>query len=579
MWLAAAPRPADASAFVDTQWPTEGGQDAREPEGAFERISKTYFAARTLVGLALLASLGALWASGQGVSPYLLAVATAYLALAGASSLWATLRPDREEVLATYKSRDALAIGVDILVFTSLQLIDSLRTLNFAALLALPVLMAGVLMPRRLAIGTAAGVSLVLMGLALQASLETAPGWTLLAPSGLAGIGLFLVAWLAGEMAQRLARERQRARDSLLMARQQARLNRLMIDGMAEGVLVVDRALRVQAANAPAWSLLGFSALPETVPVELRGKPEWAALADAVEQGFGEMRWPEAGRDVLLSLSEPVVLRVRMRFTGPLDVDAGQAMEAAPDFCLLLAEESRSAQARVQQEKLAAMGRMSAGVAHEIRNPLAAISQANALWREENLPAPQRRLSDIVHDNVARLQRLVDDVLQAIPSQTGEPVPVDVVDAVRRSVQAWQSTAAVGAERVQIEAPEVSDTPMRVLFDPEHLRRLLVNLLDNAHRHASPAQGALRVRVQPVWPQGVRLEVSNDGPLIEPQVQARLFEPFFSTFSRGSGLGLYICRELCERYGARIEYQPVQPADAFPSRAWPAFVVNLRRST
>ena len=120
---------------------------------------------------------------------------------------------------------------------------------------------------------------------------------------------------------------------------------------------------------------------------------------------------------------------------------------------------------------------------------------------------------------------------------------------------------------------EISAESLGVNFDPEHLRRVLVNLLDNAHRHASGAPGSIFLRLAPRDDNWVQLSVLSDGPAITPEVERRLFEPFFSTRSRGSGLGLYICRELCERYGASIEYRPRPAAERLRNE----FFVNLQR--
>lgn len=562
--------------FTDTQWPSEESENSADPaDSAFARIARTYVTARVALGVALLATVLGVHLSGSHSTPWPVLITGVYAAIAALGLVWERriqrLVPSRHG----REQRYGLAIGLDILAFAALQLTEAAPNLNFAALLALPVLMAGVLLPRRLAIGTAAGVSIVLLVLAGRASLAASSGLALMAPTGLAGIGLFLVAWLAGELASRLVREQQRAQGSMALARQQTRLNRLMIDGMTEGVLVVDRRLQVQAANPAARRLLGMNDAPWVLPFSLSAHPAWAGLKDAVERGFMEMRWPEGGRDLTLAAPVPQELRVRMRFTQPsIPGVAEVAAGAGTDFCLMLVEETRAAQARVQQEKLAAMGRVSAGIAHEIRNPLAAIAQANALWSEDELPPAQRRLAGIVADNVARLQRIVDDVLQAIPTNAGDPLPVDAVDALRRGVQAWAAATGVAADRVQVAAP---GGVVKVFFDPEHLRRVLVNLLDNAHRHAKTGSGAVRVTLSEVSPQEASVCVSNDGPLIAPEVQAHLFEPFFSTASRGSGLGLYICRELCERYGARIEYRHIESTGTGPRRAWPSFVLTLRR--
>jgi two-component system sensor histidine kinase PilS (NtrC family) len=225
-------------------------------------------------------------------------------------------------------------------------------------------------------------------------------------------------------------------------------------------------------------------------------------------------------------------------------------------------------QVRVQQEKLAAMGRVSAGIAHEIRNPLAAIAQANELLSEDRLGRSQQRLVSIISDNVVRLRRLVDDVLESMPTGVGQAGSMNVVDLVRTVVEEWRGTVGV--------APGVVDLNLRTQqaqawFDPEHLRRILVNLLDNAYRYSSRDARAVTVTLDLGVGDGVVLMVSNDGPPISADVEMHLFEPFFSTRSRGSGLGLYLCKELCERHGANIRHVRLDPGQRHAT----AFVVLL----
>jgi two-component system sensor histidine kinase PilS (NtrC family) len=207
--------------------------------------------------------------------------------------------------------------------------------------------------------------------------------------AGLAGLGLFVITLLSGELAGRLAREELAARGSLELARQQAQLNRLVIEEMVDGVLVVDRRLRVRAANPAARELLAEQGLSPPAPFPLPSRRLAAAVAGG-RGGAGRRRtWPEAGRDVALTFESghTRTLRVRVRFMRRRDVEAGAGGRRA----LLRAAAGRRAHAAgaLRQEKLAAMGRVSAGIAHEIRNPLAAISQANALLLEDELPAPR----------------------------------------------------------------------------------------------------------------------------------------------------------------------------------------------
>ena len=115
--------------------------------------------------------------------------------------------------------------------------------------------------------------------------------------------------------------------------------------------------------------------------------------------------------------------------------------------------------------------------------------------------------------------------------------------------------------------------PVGVLFDAEHLRRVLVNLLDNAHRHASRQPGAIHLRLDSRHERQAFLSLGSDGPPIPSDVEPYLFEPFFSTRSRGTGLGLYICRELCERYGATIDYRLSMVGDV----RYNEFFVDMQR--
>jgi two-component system sensor histidine kinase PilS (NtrC family) len=205
------------------------------------------------------------------------------------------------------------------------------------------------------------------------------------------------------------------------------------------------------------------------------------------------------------------------------------------------------------------MGRVSAGIAHEIRNPLAAIAQANALLAEDLTDPGQQRLSQMVADNVERLQRIVDDVAEVSPGGSSDAPVLELGAEVGRLCAEWAGTAGLPQDDSSALFVDTGDEPLPVRFDPEHLRRVLVNLLDNALRHASGQPQAVWVRAVARADGRIELSVASDGAVIAPDVEPHLFEPFFSTRSRGTGLGLYICRELCTRYGASIDFRPRGP--------------------
>ena len=578
---------AAAQAFDDSALarPSAPLADGAEPT-AFERIYRTFIGARAVLGVTLALALAG--AAMFGLRPALAVMLLSLAYAAQSLSMWLLPRHWRAGPSAGMgrlrKPQWIATIGADGVCFVALHLLAPGSSLNFVALLVLPVLMAGVLTSRLMALATTAAITLALLVSAWLAILAGGDATQLMTQTGLAGGGFFVIAVLAGELAERLAREETSARGSLEIARQQTRLNRLVIEEMQDGVLVVDRSGRVRAANPSARRLLAARGMSRRAPFQLRRVPAWQALVETVERAFGEATWPEAGRDVNLEF-EPGrtrTLRVRIRFTqerepGPRAserVSEEASEEASEEFCVLFLEDVRNMQARTRQEKLAAMGRVSAGIAHEIRNPLAAISQANALLAEDATDPGQQRLMRMVSENVERLKRIVDDVMEVAPGPVPEPGVIDACAVVGAACSEWARANGVALGEHSLLRVDLPAEPIGVLFDAEHLRRVLVNLLDNARRHASASPGALHLRLDSRDSMRAFLSVASDGPPIPAEVERYLFEPFFSTRSRGTGLGLYICRELCERYGASCDYR-VRPGK--DSVVLNEFFVAMRR--
>ena len=581
-WFGGFAATGDASSLIDdsrfaASWQTDAETPlGRVPRGVgsstFERIYRAFIAARAALGVALVATLAV--ASLFGLRP---PVAIAVLSVVYASlaiSMWVLPRFRRgaaPHTLARLRSPQWIAtIGADLAFFIGLHVASPGSSFNYVALLVMPVLMAGVMTPRVLALGTAALATLALLVTAWLSVVSGGDATLLMTQAGLAGSGFFVVTVLAGELAGRIAREELSARGSLEIARQQAQLNRLVIEEMEDGVLVVDRAGKVRAANPSARRLLAPEGTSRAAPFQLRGVPAWGTLVDAVGRAFVEGTWPEAGRDVTLQFAPDShrSLRVRARFLKKREPRASEEM------VVLFLEDVRNVQARSRQEKLAAMGRVSAGIAHEIRNPLAAIAQANALLSEDATDPAQRQLMHMVTENVERLKRIVDDVMDVTPRRVQDVGAVDATAQLASVCSEWAQAAGVQLGEHSVLRVELPAEPVGVVFDAEHLRRVLVNLLDNARRHASHRPGAILLSLRASGETSAEFSVLSDGAPIPADVEPYLFEPFFSTRSRGAGLGLYICRELCERYGARIDYR-LLAADA-PRRN--DFSVDMRRT-
>jgi two-component system sensor histidine kinase PilS (NtrC family) len=516
-----------------------------ESSASFERLYRAFLAARAALGIALIAAqlIAAALSSPPASSTLALSASYAMAALA----LWFFPQLRRGASARNLARISSLhwwsAIGMDLLLFGVLHALDP-SGVNYGALFVMPVLMSAVLCPRRLALATAAMATLGLLGAAAWSVFSGADVGLKTTQAGLVGSGLFAVSLLAGELSARLAREERAARGSLALARQQEMLNRLVIDEMQEGVLVVDRRGRVRAMNPASRALLGADS--GELSWQLRGRADWQALVLALEDAYAARAGAETVVNLPLASGASRSLRLRLRFT--------RQREGSEELCVLFVEDNRELLARTRQEKLAAMGRVSAGIAHEIRNPLAAIAQANALLAEDVGGTRAEQLTRMVASNVQRLKRLVDDVTELAPGVQPDTQPLDVSALVQETCEDWAQVNHVAPGpgsrfELQIEAPG-----LRGLFDAEHLRRVLVNLLDNAHRHAEAGPGAIQVQLAPDA-QGLLLVVRSAGAPVPPEIERHLFEPFFSTRSRGSGLGLYICRELCERHGASIEYR------------------------
>jgi two-component system, NtrC family, sensor histidine kinase PilS len=545
----------------------------------FERLYETFIGGRAVLGLALLmAQVVGLLLGQRSKAGVIISGAYALQALL----VWLLPRWRRSGPARTRLTQGQwiATLGVDLVAFAVLHAFEPAGTFNYAALLVMPALIGGVLTSRMAALATTSMATIMLIAVALRSGLASGDWSSPLAPAGLTGIGLFVITLLAGELSSRLASEEQAARGSLELARQQVALNRLVIDEMSDGVMVIDRSARVRAANPAARRLLAAQGVGPAVPFQLQDEAAWSALMTQVLSAFDAGDWPRHGHDVTLPFSAALTrtLRLRARFTRERPGERlregadSKRTDAAEALCVLFLEDLRSVQARSRQEKLAAMGRVSAGIAHEIRNPLAAIAQANALLQEEAVGAEQHMLTAMVADNVERLKRIVDDVMEVAPAAEGTTRPIDLGAEVGRIVADWARTndVVLGAgSRLHVELPSEG---LPVLFDADHLRRVLVNLLDNARRYASAVPGAIALEARATSAEQARLALASDGEPIPPDIEPFLFEPFFSTRSRGTGLGLYICRELCERYGGSIDYWQ-HPAEA---RHRNEFVVTLR---
>ena len=521
-----------------------GAWESESDLNSFGRLWHAFMAARVTIAIALVALESLLYSLGNVNHGWSIAICTMYLCATVAVRLWSRPKPPG----STFDAQWVFTIGVDVITFSTLNFLQS-GGINYTPLFALPVLLASVLGPLLLALGTAASVAIFLLTEAWWISLQSMGELSSrFLQSGLNSSGFFAIALLANQLALRVAREEQLTKNSNSVARMQTQVNELVIETLTDGVLVIDVNGIVRSANPASRRLLATGDTTRMAPFVLATEAAWQPLVEIMRRTHMHKAPQEA--DVNLEYLGRSGRRLHVRTWLAESQDSNHQ-----GLCVMFLEDLRVMEARVRVEKMAAMGRMSAAVAHEIRNPLAAISQANALLEEDLQDPGHRQLTTMVRQNAQRLAKIVDEILNLSRVQVLDPVQHSTIldDTVVQIAHDWTKQTAT-AQQIHIKPGTDHAT---VAFDPDHLRRLMINLLDNALRYASKAPDAIKVTTQWSTAGQARLSVWSDGVPLEKTVQTHLFEPFFSSENRSSGLGLYICRELCERYGALIGYQRV----------------------
>ena len=359
-----------------------------------------------------------------------------------------------------------------------------------------------------------------------------------LTESGLLGIAFFMVSLIIQQIATRLERsERIAASQRVAIDRLEA-LNQQIVARMRTGVMVFDDGHRVLQSNPSADGFFTTAMAGQHLP---------AALVER------HHRWLEAPHltegPLRLSRESP---EVSTRF-APLNTDH-------ENLTLVFLEDTARIAREAQQLNLASLGRLSATLAHEIRNPLSAISHATELLEEGDASEEDRHLLGIIRNHVTRVNRIISDVLDLSRRPRGQEAErFEAAPQIEEVVSSWYQR---GVDRSRLRfVPERDDLWVR--FDRDQFIQVLDNLIGNAFAHAGEG---CRVTVSCGEHPGTHLPwitVSDNGPGVPEDAVGSLFEPFFTTSANGNGLGLYVCRQLCQANQATLDYEDGQPGARF----------------
>jgi len=350
----------------------------------------------------------------------------------------------------------------------------------------------------------------------------------------LACVSFFIIAIVARLLAHRaLINASLAAERGVALARQEA-INAHIIRDMRGGVIVLRADGIVRQANPSACTLLGLEQM------------EGRLLAD-IAPSLAEYCRTSAGETEQLIQFGQARRLLRCRVAGRIRGDENGA-ESKGDILIFLTD-LEDIQRRMQQLKLVSLGRLTASMAHEIRNPLSAVTQAAELLREEKRSNMQMRLASIINDNARRIERMICDVLALSHRNRTQPEALPLAEFVAEVLEA----SSLGGENERAVFQAHIGSGLTLGIDRAHLHQIFDNLLSNARRYCSGKPGSIKIAAEDIGDGQIRVHVYDDGPGLDEQARIHLFEPFFTSHAKGTGLGLYIARELAEANGFSLE--------------------------
>ncbi len=458
--------------------------------------------------------------------PYLFALTSLVYFL----SAWLFGRPlqRRHELFQRQVVRQAI---VDIVCLATLMFLAGGNASGLGLLLMLTLAAVGMLPDTRNVLLWAAVAAIVILAEQTLHALSGDSGAGGYVRSGMLSLGLFGVALLSNLLAKgtlaagELALEKSRQAESL------ERINERMIQELPYAVMAVGAAGEILQYNAHAEALLGARFFSGCTLAHCA--PRLAELWEIWRRGEALPAHPfRTGMDGH---------RLRARF-----------MELEPsrnEGAVVVLEDMTELESQAQKMKLASLGLLTANLAHEIRNPLSAIRHAAGLLKEDARDAMSSKLTRIIDDNAMRLNGLVEDVLALNRRDRMNRTEIELETFLPAFVQdyALRETLPQGVMTLQMARQA------HACFDAGHLEQILWNLMRNAWRYCTRKPGSIRICLN-AGEDHADIEIINDGPAITPEVQAHLFEPFYTTDNQGTGLGLYIARELAEANGAVLRY-------------------------
>jgi len=514
--------------------PTDGMQQMHQSALAMRQIAHGYYTVYRVVQASALFAL-TLWGNVEAqeyevAAPYYLTVG--YLLW---SLLWLViLRGHRMG-----QTRPMLAgLVTDVIVIVVLSFLPSDAIYGTRVLLVVPIAAGALLLRGRLALFLAAIAASGILFAETLHTLSGALGSGSYTDSAFMGSAYFAVAIIVNFLAGKAARSETLAHERGVDLANLAALNQLVLHRMHTGVLAINTRYQVRFLNPAATHLMDVhesfgTLLGEISPTLYRRLRLWHA---------GK---PTPATPITLA---PDSIPILPRFSR-VGTDESVTLVFLEDTAML----ARHAEAMT----LSSLGKLAASIAHEIRNPLGAVSHAAQLLGESTaLQGEERRLAEIIETQTDRMDRVVENVLSLARRRSSNARSVDLRDIVNDYIDRFDH-AALANSTVNLET-QLPDHPATVMADPDHVRQILETLGENARRHGRESDERCHIRIdlargrQPgTW----RLAVCDRGPGVAEKIRNKIFDAFFTTREDGTGLGLFVAKNLCEVNRMRIVYE------------------------
>lgn len=441
-------------------------------------------------------------------------------------------RPDLE-------SQVIISNLVDIMLISLLAHFSGGLNSSLSILLIINVTSTGTFLRGRNSFLFAALASLAVLSEQTYALLNGTGDATEYTRAGFLGLVFFGTSFLASTLSQQVRKSEQLAKQRAADIISLEKLNEDIIQNMRTGIIVVDNDGHIRMANSSAEQLLGNTSL--------QNSPLLENILPALDQRFLEWQeHPDMPHQAIRQGQGLPDIQPGFRALSRYDEQAGDT--------LIFLEDATQLNQRFQQIKLASLGRLTASIAHEIRNPLSAINHATQLLQEAQLEPGDQKLTGIITTQVQRLDTIVKNVLQLSRQSQGQYEIINLHSWLQNFCEEFTRENQLAAEQVSLQC---DDDNISISFDSSHLQQILCNLCSNALNHSQLPRDAVRLQLicgyddktaQPY------LDIIDNGPGIAEELIEQIFDPFFTTSSKGTGLGLYITKEMVESNRGRIRY-------------------------